>query len=89
MRQGTDYHEQSSGKVGVAEGIEGRIPMKGSVTTEMTEWYCGIQAGFFYCGAINIPEIHRIRKFNVVTSASLIESNAHDIEVTVGGGLVR
>lgn len=65
----------------VPEGIEGRVPYKGSLAEVMVQYMGGLRAGMGYCGAANISELQRA-KFVKITNAGVIESHPHDIAIT-------
>ncbi len=65
----------------VPEGIEGRVPYKGSLRNLVFQMVGGLRSGMGYVGARNIKELQRA-KFMQITSASLRESHPHDIQIT-------
>ena len=65
----------------VPEGIEGRIPFKGTLAEVMVQYIGGLRAGMGYCGAANIEAMHNAR-FVRMTSAGIIESHPHNINIT-------
>ncbi len=65
----------------VPEGIEGRVPYKGSLAEVMVQYMGGLRAGMGYCGAANIEELKQA-KFVKITSAGVIESHPHNIAIT-------
>jgi len=66
----------------VPEGIEGRVPYKGELSTYMNQLISGLRKGMGYCGCHNIDELKKHRKFVKITAAGLRESHAHDITIT-------
>lgn len=72
-------------RVMVAEGVEGLVPVKGSVSDLVEQAVGGIKSGMYYVGAKNIPELQKKAKFIQITQASLTESHPHDIFVTNPG----
>ncbi len=72
-------------KVLIAEGVEGLVPIKGTVEDLIEQALGGIKSGMYYTGAKNIRELWRIAKFIKITQASLTESHPHSILVTSGG----
>jgi len=66
----------------VPEGIEGRVPYKGSVTAIITQLMGGVRASMGLVGAINIKEMHRKAEFVEITSAGMRESHVHDVQIT-------
>jgi IMP dehydrogenase len=65
----------------VPEGIEGRVPYKGSLRNLVFQMVGGLRSGMGYVGARNIKELQQA-KFMQITSASLRESHPHDIQIT-------
>jgi len=66
----------------VPEGIEGRVPYKGSLGSYVYQLIGGLRHGMGYCGARNIQELRKNTKFVRATSAGLRESHPHDITIT-------
>lgn len=69
----------------VAEGVEGLVPSTGSVEKTATLTLEGVLSGFYYVGAMSIPELWETATFQTITSASLSESHPHDLFVTDPG----
>ena len=65
----------------VPEGIEGRVPYKGTLEEVMVQYIGGLRAGMGYCGAANIEALHNA-KFVKITHAGVRESHPHDITIT-------
>lgn len=65
----------------VPEGIEGRVPYRGSVGPIVYQLEGGLRAGMAYLGARTIAELHKKAKFVRITNAGLIESHPHDVAV--------
>jgi len=65
----------------VAEGIEGRVEYKGSLSDYIVQLLGGLKAGMGYCGAANIEEMRSKTHFTEITSASLKESHPHDVSI--------
>lgn len=74
-------NEQDVSKL-VPEGIEGRVPFKGSLSSSIYQLIGGIRAGMGYCGVSSIAELQHKSEFIKVTSAGLGESHAHDVFIT-------
>ena len=72
-------------RVLVAEGVEGLVPIKGSVRELVEQAVGGIKSGMYYVGAKNMIELWKKAKFIQVTQASLTEGHPHDIFVTNPG----
>ncbi|MBN2588377.1 MAG: IMP dehydrogenase, partial [Sedimentisphaerales bacterium] len=66
----------------VPEGVEGRVPYHGTLSSYIYQLVGGIRAGMGYCGARNIEELIKNSRFVRVTSASIHESHPHDIQIT-------
>ena len=73
--------QESAGKL-VPEGIEGRVPYKGPVSSMVTQLVGGLRAGMGYCGVGTIQELQTKTRFVKVTQASLQESHVHDVFIT-------
>ena len=66
----------------VPEGIEGRIPYKGTLQEVMVQYIGGLRAGMGYCGAGTIEELQRKSQFVKITNAGMTESHPHNIIIT-------
>ena len=66
----------------VPEGIEGRVPFKGSVSDTIYQMVGGLRAAMGYCGCQSIEEMHQNAQFVRMTAAGLRESHPHDIIIT-------
>jgi len=73
--------ETKNGKL-VPEGVEGRVPYKGSLSPFLYQLVGGLRAGMGYCGAKTIDELRTEARFIQITSASVRESHPHDIAIT-------
>jgi IMP dehydrogenase len=92
IKRGMEIHSEDEfhGKsyedgVLVAEGVEGLVPVKGSVQALVDQALGGIRSGFYYTGAKNIHELWEKAKFIQITQASLTESHPHDVLITNAG----
>ncbi len=65
----------------VPEGIEGRVPYKGTLSEVITQYVGGLRAGMGYCGAKNIETLQQAQ-FIKITAAGMKESHAHDVAIT-------
>jgi IMP dehydrogenase len=65
----------------VPEGIEGRVPYKGTLAEVMVQYIGGLRSGMGYCGAGNIAELQKA-KFTRITNAGVLESHPHHITIT-------
>ncbi len=72
-------------KVLVAEGVEGLVPVKGTVQDLVEQLLGGLKSGLYYVGAKDIKELWKKAQFIQITKASLQESHPHDILVTNAG----
>ncbi|MBF0106542.1 MAG: IMP dehydrogenase [Deltaproteobacteria bacterium] len=66
----------------VPEGIEGRVPYKGSLSDSLYQLIGGLKAGMGYVGAKTIKELQKKAKFVQITQAGVRESHVHDVYVT-------
>jgi IMP dehydrogenase len=89
MQQGSaDRYFQESGSGNpnadklVPEGIEGRVPYKGSVVTIIYQMAGGLRAAMGYCGCASIEDLHQKAEFVEITAAGIRESHVHDVQIT-------
>jgi IMP dehydrogenase len=77
------YHDdiESSLKM-VPEGIEGRVPFRGSLSASISQLVGGLKVGMGYAGCKTIKELRDNTKFVRITSAGLRESHVHDVIIT-------
>ncbi len=73
---------QVNNKKLVPEGVEGRVPYKGSLSDTMYQLMGGLRSGMGYCGCPTIPDLQEKGQFVRITSAGLRESHPHDIYIT-------
>ncbi len=66
----------------VPEGIEGRVPHRGSLASNVDQLTGGLQSGMGYVGAANLAELRRRARFIRVTDAGVRESHVHDVFIT-------
>ena len=66
----------------VPEGIEGRVPFKGPLSTQVFQMVGGLRAGMGYCGVGTIEQLRTDARFVRVSQAGLRESHPHDITIT-------
>jgi IMP dehydrogenase len=78
------YFQDSSANVDklVPEGIEGRVPYKGSVLTILYQLCGGVRASMGYCGCRDIDEMRTRPSFVEISSAGMRESHVHDVQIT-------
>ncbi len=65
----------------VPEGIEGRVPYKGSVLSIIYQMVGGLRASMGYCGCATIDEMRAKAEFVEITSAGMRESHVHDVQI--------
>jgi IMP dehydrogenase len=89
MQQGSAdryFQESSTGNPNadklVPEGIEGRVPYKGSVVAIIFQLAGGIRASMGYCGCATIADMQSKAEFVEITSAGIRESHVHDVQIT-------
>lgn len=66
----------------VPEGLEGRVPYKGALSSVIHQLVGGLKSGMGYCGVVNIQELRTRARFIRVTVAGVHESHPHDIIIT-------
>ena len=66
----------------VPEGIEGRVPYRGSVAMIVHQMVGGLKSGMGYCGCSTIPELLQKTRFVRISGAGLRESHVHDVMIT-------
>jgi IMP dehydrogenase len=66
----------------VPEGIEGRVPFRGSLSASILQLIGGFKAGMGYVGCKTIPELMEKARFIRITQAGLKESHVHDVIIT-------
>ncbi|HEY8359082.1 MAG TPA: IMP dehydrogenase [Ramlibacter sp.] len=66
----------------VPEGIEGRVPYKGSLVTIVYQMAGGVRAAMGYCGCAGIEEMRNKAEFVQITAAGMRESHVHDVQIT-------
>ncbi len=83
MRKGSKdrYSQNASGKM-VAEGVEGRVPYKGSLADVVFQLMGGLRSGLGYVGATDLDALRERAVFTQITAGGLRESHAHDITIT-------
>ncbi|MHC4412144.1 MAG: IMP dehydrogenase [Planctomycetota bacterium] len=79
-RYGQDHRTQREKLV--PEGVEGRVPYRGTLSNFVYQLVGGLRAGMGYCGARNIEELRKNGRFVRVSPASVSESHPHDIQIT-------
>jgi IMP dehydrogenase len=66
----------------VPEGIEGRVPYRGSVAMIVHQMVGGLKSGMGYCGCATIPDLLQKTRFVRISGAGLRESHVHDVMIT-------
>jgi IMP dehydrogenase len=66
----------------VPEGVEGRVPYKGSVIAVIQQLIGGLRASMGYTGCSTIDEMRSRAQFVEITSAGIRESHVHDVQIT-------
>jgi IMP dehydrogenase len=66
----------------VPEGIEGRVPYKGSAIAILYQLVGGVRSSMGYCGCATIDEFREKAEFVEITSAGMRESHVHDVQIT-------
>jgi IMP dehydrogenase len=66
----------------VPEGIEGRVPYRGTLSEMIYQLVGGMRSGMGYCGTRTIPELQQRAKFIRISGAGLRESHVHDVIIT-------
>lgn len=74
--------KQQEAKKLVPEGIEGRVPYKGSVADTIYQLCGGLRSGMGYCGTKTINDLIENKQFIRITNAGLKESHPHDVDIT-------
>jgi IMP dehydrogenase len=89
MQQGSAdryFQESSTGNPNadklVPEGIEGRVPYKGSVVAILFQMAGGLRASMGYCGCPSIEDLRSKAEFVEITTAGIRESHVHDVQIT-------
>ena len=89
MQQGSAdryFQESSTGNPNadklVPEGIEGRVPYKGSVVSILFQMAGGLRASMGYCGCATIEDMRSTAEFVQITAAGIRESHVHDVQIT-------
>jgi IMP dehydrogenase len=87
MQQGSSdrYFQDAEGEGAaeklVPEGIEGRVPYKGSLVNVIHQLMGGLRAAMGYCGCPTVDELRQHAEFVEITSAGIRESHVHDVQI--------
>jgi IMP dehydrogenase len=76
------FQESSSNEKLVPEGIEGRVPYKGSVLSVIHQLLGGLRSGMGYTGCASIEELRTKAQFVRISNAGIGESHVHDVQIT-------
>jgi IMP dehydrogenase len=78
------YFQENTANVDkfVPEGIEGRVPYKGSVLAVIHQLMGGLRSSMGYLGCATIDNMHKQAQFVEITSAGVRESHVHDVQIT-------
>ena len=89
MQQGSAdryFQESSTGNPNadklVPEGIEGRVPYKGSMVAIIYQMAGGLRASMGYCGCATLDDMRNTAEFVEITTAGIRESHVHDVQIT-------
>lgn len=83
MKEGSkDRYFQEDQKKLVPEGVEGRVPYRGTLADTVYQLIGGLRAGMGYCGTATIEEMKTKTRFIRITAAGLRESHPHDVVIT-------
>ena len=83
MKRGSrDRYFQEKQEKLVPEGIEGRVPFKGSLAETVYQLVGGLRAGMGYCGVATIEELRTKTKFIRISNAGVRESHPHSVQIT-------
>jgi IMP dehydrogenase len=66
----------------VPEGIEGRVPYKGSMVSIIYQMAGGVRAAMGYCGCASIDDMRNRAEFVEISAAGMRESHVHDVQIT-------
>ncbi len=77
-----DRYFQNDTKKFVPEGVEGRVPYRGTIAENIYQLLGGLKSGMGYCGAKDIETLRKEAEFVEITGAGLKESHPHDITIT-------
>lgn len=75
------YFQEDANKL-VPEGVEGRVPYRGSLSEIVFQLVGGLRSGMGYCGKPTIEALRTTSEFMKISGASLVESHPHDISIT-------
>lgn len=76
------FQDGSSTDKYVPEGIEGRVPYKGPIVQIIHQLTGGLRSSMGYLGCATIADMHEKAQFVEITSAGIVESHVHDVQIT-------
>jgi IMP dehydrogenase len=82
---GQDRYASAQGRLSgklVPEGIEGRVPYKGSLRDFIYQLVGGLRSGMGYAGAASLEDLRTRTRLTRITNAGLVESHPHDVTIT-------
>jgi IMP dehydrogenase len=85
MQKGSNdryFQEGTAADKLVPEGIEGRVPFRGSIAGIVHQMMGGLRASMGYCGSKDIATFWEKAEFVEITTAGLKESHVHDVQIT-------
>ena len=85
MQQGSSdryFQDEGSQDKLVPEGIEGRVPYKGSIVAILHQLLGGLRSSMGYLGCASIEEMHNKAEFVKISAAGMRESHVHDVAIT-------
>jgi len=81
-----EFHgKKYTGDILVAEGVEGMVPIEGTLAKSIAELVGGLLSGMYYVGTKDIATLQKTARFLQITDASLKESHPHDLFITNTG----
>ncbi|MBW4048710.1 MAG: IMP dehydrogenase [Proteobacteria bacterium] len=82
FQDGTQASAAAGAEKFVPEGIEGRVPYKGSLAAILYQLVGGVRSSLGYCGCASIETMRSRAHFMEITSAGMRESHVHDVQIT-------
>jgi IMP dehydrogenase len=76
------YGQSSEAQKFVPEGVEGRVPYRGSLSDLVYQMVGGLRSAMGYCGCSTIEQLRENARFIRVSAASVVESHPHDLQIT-------
>jgi IMP dehydrogenase len=77
-----DRYSQGHSRKFVPEGVEGRVPYRGSLADFVYQMVGGLRSAMGYCGCATLEELRTQARFVRVTAATVVENHPHDIQIT-------